>query len=540
MFAMINKAGALLFLLLSVLLLQCTMSPLAGGSDNPDFIVTGAIVDTSGQPAQNTMVTIAPASYNPITDTAPTVSMTDANGVYRLTVAQKGAYIIQAVHRLHRTRLLVTGISINNTINRVETATLKAPGTIKIFLPPNWRKFTYGYFYAPGTSLWAPIQSGRDTITLDSVPCGTLPSLSYAASDVEGPITLRYNIPVIAGDTTVVRNPSWKYCSRLLLNTTVSGADISGTVSNFPILIRLNSGNFDFLQANSDGSDLRFTKTDNSLLPYEIERWDLAGQRAEIWVKVDSIYGNNSTQAVTMYWGNNSAVDSSNGAAVFDTSSGFRGVWHLGQSAGAIIPDATCYANSATATATTTVDGIIGTAQRFNGVSSVIQAYGPADSVLNFPANGVYSVSAWVSVTTLDSLFHGIVYKSNFQYGLQVRPENTWEFMSFIDKTGWEGSRRPAIAGSWHFLTGVRNGTKQYLFVDGIGVDSTQTLLASNLSRLSDTPLEIGHCPDGGQDPDRYFSGMIDEVRIANVASSPNWIKLCYMNQKEQDALVKW
>jgi hypothetical protein len=29
-------------------------------------------------------------------------------------------------------------------------------------------------------------------------------------------------------------------------------------------------------------------------------------------------------------------------------------------------------------------------------------------------------------------------------------------------------------------------------------------------------------------------------VRISNAASSADWIKLCYMNQKEQDALVKW
>lgn len=36
------------------------------------------------------------------------------------------------------------------------------------------------------------------------------------------------------------------------------------------------------------------------------------------------------------------------------------------------------------------------------------------------------------------------------------------------------------------------------------------------------------------------FRGMIDEVRIANEAYGPDWIKLCYMNQKEQDALVKW
>ena len=53
-------------------------------------------------------------------------------------------------------------------------------------------------------------------------------------------------------------------------------------------------------------------------------------------------------------------------------------------------------------------------------------------------------------------------------------------------------------------------------------------------------PFEIGHCPDGGYSPDRYFNGIIDEVRVAKIAFSKDWVKLCYMNQKAQDALVEW
>lgn len=36
----------------------------------------------------------------------------------------------------------------------------------------------------------------------------------------------------------------------------------------------------------------------------------------------------------------------------------------------------------------------------------------------------------------------------------------------------------------------------------------------------------------------RNFFGTIDEVRVCRVARSADWIKLCCMNQKEQDALV--
>jgi len=309
---------------------------------------------------------------------------------------------------------------------------------------------------------------------------------------------------------------------------------------NFPVLIRLNNSNFVFSQALPDGADMRFSKADNTFLPYEIERWDPVKSRAEIWVKVDTVYGNDSSQPLVMFWGNTAAASGSNGTAVFDTANGLQGVWHLGQPSGSTVPDATANGIKGTATATAAITGAIGMAQRFNGISSLIQAAGPADSGLNFPENGDFSASAWVNADALDSLYHGIVYKSNFQYGLQIRPENSWEFLTFIDKTGWEGSRSPASAGSWHFIAGVRNGARQYLYVDGICVDSTVTAIASNSSRVNNVPLEIGHCPDGGLEPDRYFRGIIDEVRISNVAYGADWIKLCHMNQKEQDALVTW
>jgi hypothetical protein len=225
---------------------------------------------------------------------------------------------------------------------------------------------------------------------------------------------------------------------------------------------------------------------------------------------------------------------------VFDTAAGFAGVWHLGQTNGTLVPDATANVNNGTATATSTVGGAVGMAQMFDGKSSLIRVSGPGADKLNFPENGAFSVSAWVQTNVLDSVFHGVVYKSNEQYGLQMRPKNTWEFCTYIDKTRWEMSRASATDYSWHALVGVRNGIKQYLYVDGECLDTTLMIVQTNIARVYDQPLEIGHCPDGGLDPDRYFRGVIDEVRISNMAYTADWIKLCYMNQKEQDALVKW
>jgi hypothetical protein len=242
-----------------------------------------------------------------------------------------------------------------------------------------------------------------------------------------------------------------------------------------------------------------------------------------------------------MKWGNPAAQRiNSNGTAVFDTATGFKGVWHLGKPADSVITDQTNNACNGVTKATVTVPGVIGMAQKFDGTSSMIKVSGPAIEKCNFPENGPFSISAWVNIDKLDSLFHAIVFKSDFQYGLQIRPENEWEFVCFKDNTQWEMNRAPAQPGSWQFIVGVRNGTRQFLYVNGTCVDSSIVTLAVATTRKTDLPLEIGHCPDGGLNPDRYFKGSIDEVRIAGVACTANWIKLCYINQKETDALLTW
>ena len=162
---------------------------------------------------------------------------------------------------------------------------------------------------------------------LDSVPAGIIPQLRYIN---DGSVVFtKFNVTVLSDDTITIANPLWKYSHPVLLNTSQSGADIKGDVYNFPLLVRLDEENFDFSQAKPDGSDIRFTKSDYSPLEHEIERWDQSSYQAEVWVKVDTLFGNDSLQWIMMYWGNEDAQDRSNAAAVFDTASGFQGVWHL-------------------------------------------------------------------------------------------------------------------------------------------------------------------------------------------------------------------
>jgi hypothetical protein len=137
-----------------------------------------------------------------------------------------------------------------------------------------------------------------------------------------------------------------------------------------------------------------------------------------------------------------------------------------------------------------------------------------------------------------------IVSKDNCQYALKIRATN-WEFFEYHDRTGWQTCSAAAAKRSWKYVVGVRDGAGQYLYVDGVRVaDSVNTFLGSNELRSTVADVAIGKMPGKQypslptEGPGYYFNGTIDEVRISSVALSAGWTKLCFMNQKAQDALV--
>jgi len=110
----------------------------------------------------------------------------------------------------------------------------------------------------------------------------------------------------------------WQY-KRQITVTEQSGKDLT----DYQILIELNSTNFDFSHANEDGSDIRFYDGSN-LYPYWIEKWDSSNQEAKIWVKVPSIPASSST-SFYMYYGNPNAASASNGEDTFEFFDDFDG-----------------------------------------------------------------------------------------------------------------------------------------------------------------------------------------------------------------------
>lgn len=115
-------------------------------------------------------------------------------------------------------------------------------------------------------------------------------------------------------------NPSYAWLEGWNYRREITVTEQSGsTLTNYPVLVPLNSSNFDFSKANSDGSDIRFTDTSDNLLDYWIEEWDSTGETAKIWVKVPSIPAS-GTVTIYMYYGNSGATSESNFSTAFSNN----------------------------------------------------------------------------------------------------------------------------------------------------------------------------------------------------------------------------
>ena len=526
----------LLVVVMPVMCMRCAMELTGGGTiETTNGLVTGTIVLPGGSQAMRTQVQLLPAGYDPVKDTAAVPNdTTDEAGNYIFSHVYPGDYTIQALQLDDRTRTCFSRIHVADDTIEAPAETLQVPGTMKVSLPAGINSLT-GYVYIPGTTFLTFCNNHTDFVALDSLPAGVIPAVSYSSIYSDSTTTIRYNIPISPGETTYVWNPSWAFARKLVLNTSASGADVAGNAANVPVLVRLNSGNFDFSQAQNGGADLRFAKPDATPLPYEIERWDSLNRQAEIWVKVDTVFGNDSLQFLEMYWGNSNTSNGSNGASVFNTANGFIGVWHMNEdpSAGtASIKDRTANAFNASPfgsmTAANSVQGAIGKALAFDGINDYLNA-----GIVPLPGN--YSIGLWVLLDSLTS--QRFVFKDSC-YTLWYDTVDASVRMEHMSTTTWwrgllqdGGIRAPMTTGKWHYLFGTFDGTTMRLFDNGTEVSRSNPI--SVIPRTSSKPLFFGKSWNID-----FVNGIMDEIRIEGAARSADWIRLCYMNQRVDDKLV--
>jgi biopolymer transport protein ExbB len=310
-------------------------------------------------------------------------------------------------------------------------------------------------------------------------------------------------------------NEDWASRRQVTVDAAATGADIQGTVTDFPLLIRLHAGNFGyFAELAENGRDIRFLKDDKTALKHQVEKIDAFNELGLVWVKLPEVRGGVSTDGFWLYYGNADAPDGSDGKGVYDTAQGL--VYHFGE--GETLPqDATAYQSHATdSKATIDPAGWIGAAARFSGAGPITVNAAPQLAIT--PDQG-WSFSAWLKIDqpqTAASLLEA----RNEANGIDLVVDGT------ALAARWNGTATPAanlITGKWQHVAVVARSDTLELYVDGIATGSAPISLTALNPNLA-----IG----------RGFTGLLDEVQVAATARSADWIKLSFRSQSPDFAVL--
>lgn len=311
----------------------------------------------------------------------------------------------------------------------------------------------------------------------------------------------------------------WRHHGECWILTDAAGAALptSASVADFPLLLRLRQGVFDFAAAQPHGEDLRITDDGGAPLDFEVEQWDAAAGVGIVWVRVPKIVGD-ARQRLRLHWGNPEARSVADGRKVFGAGNGYVSALHLDPSLRDAVGTVQLQDQG-----TATTAGRIGAARRLDGSNGLFGG----DAIQGFPKGAEDSTTeAWFRPERVNT--------TALAWGQEQRPGKVMFNLLSPPRMAIQcyfadvDSERPIALGEWVHVVHTYRRNDSRIYIDGV--------LAGAATPLLDIPakvrLHIGGWHGHG------FRGDVDEVRVSNVARSPEWIRLQYENQRALPTLV--
>lgn len=274
-------------------------------------------------------------------------------------------------------------------------------------------------------------------------------------------------------------NEDWSARKKITLTNTAA------EVSDAPVLLRLHTGNFDFLAANENGSDVRLVAGDDKTeLKFHIEKWDAINQLALIWVKVPKL--GKHTEAY-LYFGNEAAPPASDAKATYDASSL---VYHFAEATGNPQDSGPNGLPAVQSTAAHVPAGFANGGVSFDGTQSL--------GLPAVPQATGYSFAAWIKPASLDGgLLQGGGLNATLAQGvltLQAGPASAVTAATLS-------------VGKWQHLA-FTISDKLRVYLDGklVAEAAGPTL------------------PTAGVNLGAGYKGEMDEVQVTGLARSADWI----------------
>jgi biopolymer transport protein ExbB len=305
-------------------------------------------------------------------------------------------------------------------------------------------------------------------------------------------------------------NPDYKQRTSVVLNTSSAGVAVQETLTNVAIPVRLHSGNFDFVGAKPDGSDLNVIAGDDKTpLKFWIERFDSVNELAVVWVQVPSILPGTDKNTIYVYAGNDkAAAEPGTAAAVVDAST--LAAFHFAEKDG-IAADQTGTIKASAATAVE-LNGLIGPSARIAGAPIVW----PTNDKIKVAAGSPFSVSLWARP---DAAAAGTLYAQG-PLQLALTAGKLSAKLGAVTANG--GDIAPA---TWSQIVLTAGAGKLTLYVNGAQ--------AGQADLPPSSPAIDGEIRSG-----EGYQGLLDELEISNTVRSVDRIKLDYAAQSADAKLI--
>jgi biopolymer transport protein ExbB len=320
---------------------------------------------------------------------------------------------------------------------------------------------------------------------------------------------------LVSGLSHATWNADWTQRVKINLNTAADGLPIGSAVDSPAVPIRLHTGNFQFIEAKPDGTDLRFIASDDKTpLKFHIEKFDGLNELAILWVQVPKLEPGAKDAFVWLYYGNPDAVAGDDAKASYDAVQGL--VYHFKERE-ALPQDATANANHAvSSTAKVIGTGLIGGALAFDGNAEMAL---PSTPSLKSGANGL-TLSFWIKPA--DAADAPLYTQTEGPAPLSITMKGGK--LEAQSGTLVATASAPLAVGSWqHVAVVVKDGLTIYL--DG----QESAKVAGSVVDLSGAAV-IG----------KGFKGEIDELQVSTAARSADWIKTAALSQGQDQKLVTY
>ena len=315
---------------------------------------------------------------------------------------------------------------------------------------------------------------------------------------------------------------------------TIDHTKISADLNDFPLLIDIYDSDLR-TKVQPDGDDIIF-KSGTAVLPHEIESFDQSynGTHAHLvaWVKTD--LSSSVDAVVTMYYGNPTIGNQENAASVWDSN--YKGVWHLSEVPTGAFYDSTSNSNDGAGynlQSDDQVDGQIDGSIDFDSVQDYIDCGN--DTSLNVGSND-FSLSLWFKydgVTTGVLAGKGAVLMAK-RYRISIESGPGMLLAAIDDDTAAKNIYSTSTYGDnlWHYVSMVRDGNNLRLYIDG-AEDPNSPLDITGYGSIDEVESFFINAfrSEVGGTLGYYSSANTDEVRVAKMALSPEWIATEFSNQ---------